>query len=68
MIGSSFTLYLDSSDSINNMKYLIYRREGCSPEQQRLVFGGNQLEDDKTLADYNIKKDSFVHLVLRLRF
>jgi len=67
LVGRSMTLYLDSSDSVHNMKYLILCREGCPIEQQRLIFNGKQLEDNKTLVDYNIQKGSIIHLVLKLR-
>ena len=67
LVGRSMTLYLDSSDSVHNMKYLILCREGYPIEQQRLIFNGKQLEDNKTLVDYNIQKGSIIHLVLKLR-
>lgn len=65
--GKSRTLTLNPTDTIGEIKRQLQEKEGIATEEQRLIFAGKNLEDTRTLKDYNIGAESTIHLVLRVR-
>ena len=66
-MGRTYELTVNAAMNVETVKTAIQNQQGIPPDQQRLMFAGKQLEDDRTMIDYNILKESSIHIVLRLR-
>jgi len=67
LTGKEIEIDIDPNDKIERIKERVEEKEGIPPPQQRLIFGGKQMADDKSAKDYNIEAGSVLHLVLALR-
>lgn len=66
LTGRTVSIIVDDDDTILNVKMKLKEKDDIPIDEQRLIFGGRQLEDKRTLKYYSIQRDSTIHLVLRL--
>ena len=66
LTGRTVAIVTEETDTVLSVKIKLQEKDGVPVDEQRLIFGGHQLEDKRTLKFYNIEKDSTIHLVLRL--
>ncbi|PKU61812.1 Ubiquitin [Dendrobium catenatum] len=64
--GDKFILHVEPSETISNIKVMIKEKQGINTDEQRLVYAGKELKDDRTLAYYNIQKDNTIYLIVRM--
>ncbi|KXL44307.1 hypothetical protein M433DRAFT_68429 [Acidomyces richmondensis BFW] len=67
LTGKEIELDIEPSDTVTRIKERVEEREGIPPVQQRLIYGGKQMADDKTALEYNLEGGATLHLVLALR-
>ncbi|XP_016098462.1 NEDD8 isoform X2 [Sinocyclocheilus grahami] len=67
LTGKEIEIDIEPTDKVERIKERVEEKEGIPPQQQRLIYSGKQMNDEKTAADYKIQGGSVLHLVLALR-